>query len=231
MYVAGVLLAAGAGRRLGLDVPKALCPLDGVPVLVRAVGALLDSAAIDQLVVVGPAGATGSVLQALDVCLPGHGAVVVDGDRTRHGSLHRAVAALDPRVEIVVVHEVSRPLAPADLVVRVLAAIQRGADIAVPVVEVSETVKELDSAGRIARTVPRESLVRVQAPQAVRRGLLDAAHAACTAADLAGDEIGTLGPPGSSVCTVDGDDAAFAVRWPSDLCFAEAVLAGRSAAG
>ena len=162
----------------------------------------------------------------LDACVPGHGAVVLDGGASRHASLHRGLSGLDARVETVVVHDASRPLAPADLVVRVVRAVHDGADLAVPVLEVTETVKELDAAGRIVRTVPRESLVRVQTPQAVRRAVLAAAHLGCPA-DLRPDDDGLLAGPGARVVAVDGDDDAFAVVRGPDLSLAEAVLARR----
>jgi 2-C-methyl-D-erythritol 4-phosphate cytidylyltransferase len=191
---------------------------------------LRDSGAIEQLVVVGPPGAASDVQAALDAVLPPGAAMIVDGAGTRHGSLHSGLDALGPYVDVVVVHDACRPLAPADLVVRVLKAVYSGADIAIPVVEVTETVKELDPEGRIARTVPREALVRIQTPQAVRRAVLDEAHAGCARHDLA-DEPGVLALPAARLVTVDGDGDAFPVVHITDLAFAEAVLAQRRAAG
>lgn len=231
MDVAGLLLAAGPGRRLGCGAPKALCLLDGVPLLAWAARALLDSGAVGQLIVVVPAGAMSEVRAVLDLCAPGHRAVLVEGAGSRHGSLHQALPALDRRVGTVVVHDACRPLASARVVVRVLDALDRGADLAVPVTEVIETVKELDPSGRVVRTVPRDGLVRLQTPQAVRRVLLDAAHADCAGSDVDTDESGVLAPPDRRLSTVDGEDDGFPVVRPGDLAFAEAVLACRRAAG
>jgi 2-C-methyl-D-erythritol 4-phosphate cytidylyltransferase len=226
--VAGVLLAAGLGRRLGQAVPKALSLLDGLPLLSRAASALRDSGAIDQFVVVGPAGSTPDIHAALDAVLPPGSAVVVDGAGTRHGSLHCGLAAVDGSVDVVVIHDACRPLAPAELVVRVLKAVYSGADAAIPVVEMTETVKELDADGRISRTVPRERLVRIQSPQAVRRELIVEAHRAC--GDPV-DEAVLLAAAGSRLVTVDGDADAFPVVQATDLAYAEAVLGRRRAAG
>jgi len=228
VYVAGVLLAAGRGRRLAVDVPKASSLLGGVPLLALAAATLRDSGTVDQLIVVGPPGGADEVRQVLDSCVPGHRAVVVDGAGSRHGSLHRGLSALDRRVETVVVHDACRPLAPADLVVRAVKAVHDGADLAVPVLEVTETVKELDAAGRVVRTVPRETLVRVQTPQAVRRAVLAAAHLDCPPDP---DDDGLLAGAGARVVTVEGHDDAFAVVRVHDLAFAEAVLARRGGAG
>jgi 2-C-methyl-D-erythritol 4-phosphate cytidylyltransferase len=200
-----------------------------LPLLSRAASALRDSGIVDQLVVVGPVGATPDVRAALAAALPAGSAVIVDGADTRHGSLHSGLAAVGAEVDIVVIHDACRPLAPADLVARVLKAIHSGADAAIPVVEVTETVKELDADGWISRTVPRERLVRIQTPQAVRRVLIDEVHAGCGADGL--DELAALAPTDARLVTVDGDVDAFPVVLASDLAFAEAVLARRRQAG
>jgi 2-C-methyl-D-erythritol 4-phosphate cytidylyltransferase len=117
---------------------------------------------------------------------------------------------------VVVVHRPQWALAPRQLVEAVVAAVRDGADAAVPAVEVTETVKEVDAAGRIVRTVPREDLVRLQYPRAVRAGFLrpDASIA-----------------PGARTVTVPGAADAFPVRDELDLELAVAVVAARSAAG
>jgi 2-C-methyl-D-erythritol 4-phosphate cytidylyltransferase len=63
--------------------------------------------------------------------------------------------------------------------------------------------------------VPRETLVQVQFPQAMRVSVLRAGGAA-------------LIPPGARVVTVPGAADAFPVRTPYDLELAAAVLATRT---
>jgi 2-C-methyl-D-erythritol 4-phosphate cytidylyltransferase len=113
--------------------------------------------------------------------------------------------------DVLVLHDAHRPLAPAALVVAVVAAVRAGADAAVPVIEVNETVEEVD-AGRIVRTVPRESLLQVQFPRAVRAGAVDPER---------------LIAVGARVVTVAGAADAFPVRDEHDLQLAAAVLAVR----
>jgi 2-C-methyl-D-erythritol 4-phosphate cytidylyltransferase len=222
MKVAGVVFATD----LAHDVPGAAGLLGGRPLLAWAVSALAGAGGLGQLLVVAGA-AAGQVSRALDGQLPGHRLVVIGGDRTRHGSIHCVLSILDSDIDLVLLHDALRPLAPPEVVSRVVGAVRSGALAAVPVVEVTETVKELDPAGRIARTVPRESMVRLQTPQAVRRSLLAAAHSRCGRTDLVTDGAGALVPAGTQVVTVEGDHAAFPVLHPADLALAEAVLASR----
>ena len=228
MDVAGVVLAAGRGRRLAGAGPRALGRLCGgrlSPGPARAVG---PRGTVDQLVVVAPPGAGDDVRDVLAACVPDSDALVVEGGSSRHASLHCGLSRVDPSVQTVVVHDVCRPLAPSDLVMRAVKAVHDGADVAIPVLEVTETVKELDGTGRISRTIPRETLVRVQTPQAFRRAVLDAAHAACAAEP---DDDAVVFPPDTRIETVEGADDAFAVVRAHDLAFAEAILARRRAAG
>ena len=204
--------------------PMPLRRLGGVPLVVHAARALCASGVVDSLVVVAPPDATEGVRDLLVEFLPAVAADVVAGTGSRHGSLHCGLRALGRTADTVVVHDAGRPLAPAELAVRAVEAVRAGADLAVPVLEVTETVKELDADGWIIRTVPRESLVRVQAPCAVRRDALDAAHRGCTAEDEGAWLTGT----GIRAVAVDGHDDAFAVLGESDLDLAAAVLASRS---
>lgn len=223
MSTAALLLAGGRGERLRAGVPKAFCLLDGVPLLVHGLRALAG-ANVDLLVVVVPEGHEPETERALSRWLPETKALIVSGTRTRHGSLHRGMAAV--AADLVLVHDVSRPLAAPDLAVAALRAVRDGADLAVPVTEVVETVKIVDTAGEVRQTVPREALRRVQTPQAVRWEAYAAAHHACTDLDLdAGDP--PLAAGGAEVTYLDGHDEAFPVVRPQDLAFAEALLASR----
>ena len=153
----------------------------------------------------------------VDVVLVGHG--------SGHAGLHTVLSRL-AGAEIVVLHDAYRPLAPAELVTRVVEAVRAGGDAAVPVVEVTETVKEVDG-GRIVRTVPRESLVQLQTPQAVRWSVLAAAHRDCRPGDPLVPLV-PLVPRTARTVTVPGAAHAFGVRTPQDLALAAAVLATRA---
>ncbi|MEU4473270.1 nucleotidyltransferase family protein [Micromonospora sp. NPDC023888] len=121
--IAGLLLAAGAGRRYGR--PKALVELDGEPLVRRAVRLLGDGGCTPVHVVLG-AGAD----EVPD--LPG--AVPVRHDRWREGlgsSLRRGLASLPPDVSAAVVVLVDQPLLSPVAIRRVRAAYAGGALVAV----------------------------------------------------------------------------------------------------
>lgn len=126
MTVAGLLLAAGAGRRMGG--PKALLEVDGEPLVRRAIRLLVDGGCTPVVVVVGAAAE-----QVRPLCA---GAAVVDAVDWQTGmgaSLRTGLAALDPApdVDACVVTLVDQPWVTAEAVERLRAAHRTGAVTAV----------------------------------------------------------------------------------------------------
>ncbi|GAA3976100.1 nucleotidyltransferase family protein [Actinomadura viridis] len=117
---AGLLLAAGEGRRLGR--PKALVELDGERLVDRGVRTLREGGCSPVLVVSGAA--------QVEVI----GAVVVPNPAWRGGmgsSLRAGLDALPPGCPAVVVALVDQPRVTAEAVRRLIAAYEEGARVAV----------------------------------------------------------------------------------------------------
>lgn len=208
---------------MGPGAPKALRLLAGESVLVHAVRGLREAGAVDVVVVAAPVGAVAEVaalLSAYDV-------VVVAGGATRQESVAAALAALPTRVDLVLVHDAARCLAPPDVVDRVVAALRAGADAVVPVLPVVDTVKRV--AGElVVETVDRTELRAVQTPQGFQRSVLVAAHLAHALGDEpATDDAALAERAGARVVVVAGSEEAFKVTRAMDLLLAEAVLAAR----
>lgn len=124
MRVAGLLLAAGAGRRMGG--PKALVELDGEPLVRRGIRLLADGGCSPVVVVVGAA-----AQEVRPLC---SGAQVVEAAGWRAGmgaSLQAGLRALDADVDACVVALVDQPLVSAVAVVQLRAAHAAGAVAAV----------------------------------------------------------------------------------------------------
>ncbi len=217
----GVLVpAAGLGVRLGPGAPKALRLLAGEPLLVHAVRGLREAAGIGPVVVAAPpgeAGEVGALLSPYDV-------VVVEGGPDRVDSVARALAALAPGVGLVLVHDAARCLTPPVVFACVVDALRAGAQAAVPVLPVPDTVKRVDG-DRVLATLPRADLRAVQTPQGFRRDVLEQAHR--VAGPRHTDDAGMVEALGITVITVPGHDEAFKVTGPLDLLLAEAVLRER----
>lgn len=229
MTTAAVVPAAGRGERLGPGAPKALRTLGGQPLLVHAVHALTSARAVDLVVVAAPAEEVAAVRVMLAPVAGDKPVVVVRGGLTRQDSVAAALAALPPEVDVVLVHDAARPLAPSDLADAVVSAVRAGAPAVVPGLALADTVKRVDAAGRVEQTLDRGTLRAVQTPQGFRRDVLTAAHAA--APHVASDDAGLVEAIGETVLVVSGSEEALKVTRPLDLLVAEAVLARRRAGG
>ncbi len=217
--VAAVVVAAGSGTRLGGEVPKALRTIGGRHVVAVAVDAALASPSIDAVVVVSPPGSEDAV-RGMFVGASA-AVIVVTGGPTRQRSVGAGLDAVGAHVEVVAVHDAARPFASPALFTAVVRAVEAGADAAVPVVWLVDTVKRVQD-GSIVGTEPRDGLALAQTPQACRLDLLRAAIAKAEASSLDfTDDSGLMEWAGASVRTVDGEPGNIKITTASDLARAD----------
>lgn len=149
---------------------------------------------------------------------------VVVGGGTRTESVRLALAAaLDavPDIDVVLVHDAARALTPPAVFTTVVDAVRAGQAAVVPVLPLVDTVKHIDTTGRVLSTVDRSTLRSVQTPQGFTLELLRRAHQ--TRGEVT-DDAGLVEAMGEPVHTVPGDPLAFKVTTAFDLVLAEAVL-------
>jgi 2-C-methyl-D-erythritol 4-phosphate cytidylyltransferase len=215
--------AAGRGERLGPGAPKALRALRGELLLFHAVRRIAAARSVAAVVVAAPADAVDSVramlAPAVDVEL-----VVVAGGATREESVGLALAAAPPGPQIVLVHDAARCLCPASLADAVADAVRSGHDAVVPVLPVTDTVKQVDAGGTVVATPDRATLRAVQTPQGIRRALLAEAYAAVGPDGAWTDDAALVERYGAKVHTIPGLQEAMKVTLPFDLVVAEALL-------
>lgn len=201
MPVWTIVVAAGSGTRFGA--PKQFEPLGADRVLDWSLRAA--RAASDGVVLVVPADDADRPEPLAD-----H---VVAGGATRSASVRAGLAAVPAAASVIVVHDAARPLSTPEVWHRVLAAVDQGADAAVPAVPVTDTLRALGGG-----TAPREAFVAVQTPQAFAAAALRRAHAD----DGEGtDDASLVEATGGRVVVVDGDPANIKITSPTDLLVAE----------
>lgn len=218
MTVGAVVAAAGRGERLGADVAKALVHVSGRPLVVHAVAALRE-AGVRDIVACAPADEVARFAELLV------GVRVVAGGATRSASVRLGLAELSASVDVVLVHDAARAFMPASVIGAVAAAVAH-ADAVVPVLAVADTVKQVDAAGVVVRTVDRSQLRAAQTPQGFRRHMLESAHAAVTDSE-ATDDAALVEAAGGRVVTVPGSPYGMKVTTAFDLAVIEALLRER----
>lgn len=219
-----IVVAAGAGTRMGASVPKALMPLAGRPMLLWSLDVLRACPRVERVIVVAPPGREQSVRALL--AGPGAPAHVVTGGDSRSESVREGLRAVPEGAGLVLVHDAARPLIDGRLVDALLDAVA-GCDGAIAAAPVVDTLKGSDAEGMIAGTVPREGLWAARTPQAFTAGSL---RAAVAAADASGGLAATtdcasiLEVWGGRVRLVASRRPNPKVTTPADVAVAEALL-------
>lgn len=192
-----IVVAAGSGQRYGGA--KQFEHLAGARVVDHSLAVAARHS--DGVVVVVPPGEPPPQGLAAD-----H---VVEGGATRSDSVRRGLAAVPDDATIVLVHDAARPAASDAVFERVLDAVRSGATVAIPTVDVSDTIRR-----RHGGVVDRNELVAVQTPQGFDAAALRAAHAG---GGEATDDATLVEEQGGTVVTVAGSRSNVKITEPSDL--------------
>ena len=214
-----LIVAAGQGMRTAAALPKQYAMLAGTTIVARAVDAFAAHPDIDAIYVVIGAGQH----DLLSDALAGRTITkVVEGGANRIDSVRAGLEAIAAAggAHSVFIHDAARPLLPSAVIDRLVAALE-GADCAVPVLPVNDTLALCDD--NLGDVVDRSRLVRIQTPQAARFSAAMTAHRSW-AGGIATDDAQMLRAAGFSVITVEGDAMLEKITHAADFAAAEARL-------
>ncbi len=225
--VVAIVVAAGSGSRLGASVPKALVEVAGRSLLQRSLTQLAAGGAERAVVVVRPDEQDAFERALADAPLP---VTLVHGGAERQDSVAAGLVALEGLLgdaeAVVLIHDAARAFVPAEVVERVITAVRSGADAVIPVVAVSDTIREVDEEN--SHVIDRARLRAVQTPQGFTRSVIEEAHAELHETGTAvTDDAAAAEYLGHTITLVQGDRVAFKVTEPLDLVLAEGIAAGR----
>jgi len=209
---AAVIVAAGQGLRAGQALPKQFAKWRGKPLVRHSVEALVAAGAGPVAVAI-PAGTDEVAVEALAGVA---GIQLVSGGATRQASVRAALEALAASPpEFVLIHDAARPVCPASIIERLLAALadHPGAIPALPVVDSLATADGDLMVGSAAR----ETLRRVQTPQAFRYADILTAHRAWQGEPTAGDDAQVARAAGLAVALVEGDERLRKLTFAEDF--------------
>jgi 2-C-methyl-D-erythritol 4-phosphate cytidylyltransferase len=205
-----VVLAAGSGSRFGAA--KQFLDLAGRSVLNWSVSTAASVSA--GVVIVVPDSEVESARE-------GFAFPVVAGGATRMASAAAGVAMVPSSAEVILIHDAARPLASSQLFQTVAAAVGDDAKAVVPVVEVTDTIRNL--AGEV---VDRGELRAVQTPQGFDANVLRHAHERLRrdAGIVVTDDASYVQAGGIPLTMVEGESTNIKITNPTDLAVAEALL-------
>jgi 2-C-methyl-D-erythritol 4-phosphate cytidylyltransferase/2-C-methyl-D-erythritol 2,4-cyclodiphosphate synthase len=221
-----IVVAAGRGARLGGSLPKQYLACAGKPLICHTLEALADAHDfLATTVVIHPSdrdlydGAIAQLSAKARARLtePAHGGA------SRQSSVRLGLEAQARlRAELVLIHDGARPFVSRALVERAIEAAERyGA--AIPAIEVTDSIKQIDAQGQIVASPNRSRLRAAQTPQAFQFDLILQAHRRASRADLT-DDAAVASGAGHPVHVFDGDIDNRKVTTMQDLSESEARL-------
>jgi 2-C-methyl-D-erythritol 4-phosphate cytidylyltransferase len=145
------------------------------------------------------------------------------GGRERSESVANGLEDLPTECEIVVIHDAARPLVTSETIGRVIDEARQG-NGAIAAIPVIDTLKRVESNGKVIETVDRFGLWRAQTPQAFPRKAIERAHREARDADrIATDDAALCEQIGLTVVVVRGSERAQKITEENDFALVEAL--------
>ena len=221
-----VIPAAGAGSRMGVDIPKQYLTLAGQTVLEHSLDVLLACEQIATVVL---------VLSADDERWPeimhrykdSRVETVTGGAERCHSVLNglehlAGTAGVD---DWVLVHDAARPCVRQQDIEMLMTRLEDHAVGGLLGVPVADTMKQVDSDSMILKTVERDGLWRALTPQMFRLGpLRDALQQAIASGVMVTDDASAMEMAGYRARMVEGQADNIKITRPADLQLAEFYL-------
>lgn len=219
-----VFPAAGQARRMAAGKNKVLLALEGNLILLHTLLKFSRSVMVDDLIVVVAKDEVAEVSELLgetDGLKPWK---VVAGGSERQYSIANGLRVLDPRCEVVLVHDAARPLVSVAVIESVIKA-ARADGAAIAAVPEKNTIKVVDGDGAVLKTPPRQTLWSVQTPQGFTREILLRAYQQAEEDSFLGtDDSSLVERMGVTVKVVESDYRNIKITTPEDLKIAEIFL-------
>lgn len=223
--ISAILLSGGQGKRMKAERPKQYLSLQGKPLILHALEALLSFPSWAEIVIVceeeyQPLFASYQSKASLHFALPG---------KERQYSVFSGLQALSPNTQWVCIHDGARPLLSKQDLASVISQGKSfgAAALAVPV---KMTIKETDEKGIVQKTIPRSHLWEIQTPQVLAYTLLQEGHQKAIADQyVATDDVSLAEHLNHPVLLVEGSYSNLKITTEEDLLLAEILLRKRHA--
>jgi 2-C-methyl-D-erythritol 4-phosphate cytidylyltransferase len=220
-----VIVAGGAGTRLGISVPKAFVELAGRPMLLHSLEQFERHALTVALILVVPAEMTAQAHSLIASKQFAKKIYIVKGGKERWQSVHNGASSCSS--DWIMVHDAARPFV-THAVIDALLEKTTQYDAIITVTPETDTVRTFEG-DRCKTTIDRATLARVGTPQLFRASLLKESFAlAASMPEPPTDEAMLMEKMGIPVGLAWGDPMNFKITTQSDLMLAEALCLRKS---
>lgn len=207
-----IITAGGTSSRYG-NMNKLLEKINDKTVIEETVSKFIDFDEIDEIII----SANSSIIEILQQLLNNPKVKIIEGGNTRQKSVYNALQVV--KNDYVLIHDGARPLIRKDTIAYVLEAVLDKDAVSV-MTKTTDTIKEVDSTGRIIRTIDRSKLYNTQTPQAFKTSIIKEAHEKLKDGNFT-DDCSMLEELNIPVYIVNGSYTNIKITIKSDLDFAK----------
>jgi 2-C-methyl-D-erythritol 4-phosphate cytidylyltransferase len=214
-----IIVAGGAGRRMGGALPKQFMMLEQQPILARSINRIHEALPKAEIVVVLPAEHVElwrNMAARFDVARH----KIAIGGKERFHSVKSGLAALSEGVRTIAVHDAVRPLASKKLIIRLVLATEKH-DAVIPVVAPTDSYRTVE--GDDSKIIDRSTLRMVQTPQLFRAEALRKAYEQEFSESFT-DDASVVEAAGYKVALEEGERENFKITTPLDITLARAII-------
>lgn len=214
-----IIVAGGAGRRMGGALPKQFMMLEQQPILARSINRIHEALPKAEIVVVLPAEHVElwrNMAARFDVARH----KIAIGGKERFHSVKSGLAALSEGVRTIAVHDAVRPLASKKLIIRLVLATEKH-DAVIPVVAPADSYRLVE--GDDSKIIDRSALRMVQTPQLFRAEALRKAYEQEYSESFT-DDASVVEAAGYKVALEEGERENFKITTPLDITLARAII-------
>ncbi|MCX8128535.1 MAG: 2-C-methyl-D-erythritol 4-phosphate cytidylyltransferase [Clostridia bacterium] len=223
--VSVVIVAAGKGTRMNMDINKQYVDVCGKPVIARTIQAFEDCDSVNEIIlVVNEADIMYCKKSIIDLYGFEKVKSVVAGGSERQNSVYNGLKEAKRESDIILIHDGARPFVREETIMACIEA-ARGFGAACAAVPVKDTIKKSDKDGFIAETLERNVLWSIQTPQAFKYDIIMEAHKKAEEEGYTGTDDAILAER-LGVCTklVMGRYDNIKITTKEDLAFADAII-------
>ena len=214
-----IIVAAGSGSRMGLDIPKQFILLKDLPVLMHTVNRFYEYDPKMKIILVlaeNEIESWNSLVKKYNFKTPHF---IFKGGPNRYQSVKNGLESVKEHC-IVAIHDGVRPLCSVKLIERCFNEAEKNSN-AIPAVPVTETIRSID--GDKNFMINRDNLRIIQTPQCFDSVKLKKAYQNSSAENFT-DDAGVFEEDGNKIHLIEGEKSNIKITVREDLAVAEVLI-------
>ena len=225
MRTLAIILAGGAGKRMGTATNKQFLLIDKKPIIVHTLQIFEDCRSIDGIyLVVNQKDLPLIQEEILETYRFNKLMKLVIGGKLRQDSVRNGLEAIENPCDIVIIHDGARPLVSPSFIEKGI-SLMDVFDAVIPALPVKDTVKSVSKEGFVSKTLVRDTLWNIQTPQTFKFELILKAYRDGMAKKLHGyDDATFVEHLGKKIKVIEGSPYNIKITTPEDLVVARGIL-------